>query len=88
MAVGMVVTGMGLIGGCYMLNPTGGIDLLPDITPIFGNLDEAGAMTMLLLALSYWGFDVTRVGAMLGAWSQGRKALPPGTGEGGGKPGG
>ena len=82
LAVTMIITGLGLVGGCYMLNPTGGFDLLPDNLPLLGNLDEAGATTLVLLALSYWGFDVTRFGTLLAAWGKGQKALPPGTGEG------
>lgn len=82
----MMITGMGLVSGCYLLNPTGGFDLIFDNLPLFGNLDEAGATAMLLFCLSYWGFDVTRFGAALGAWNQGRRlALPPASGEAGRK---
>jgi hypothetical protein len=38
-----------VIGGLYLLNPTGGmIELLPDNLPLIGNLDEGGA------ALALW----------------------------------
>ena len=47
---------VGLICVVYLLNPTAGIlELLPDNLPIIGNLDEAAAVTGLLMALSNLG---------------------------------
>ena len=45
----LVVAGLGML---YLLNPTFGVfELIPDNTPIFGNLDEAGATTAVIFAL-------------------------------------
>ena len=45
-----------LIGSLYILNPTAGlIELIPDNYPIIGNLDEAGATTIVVLSLQYLG---------------------------------
>lgn len=44
---------LGLICLVYLINPTAGfLEFLPDNLPIFGNLDEAAAVTGLLMALS------------------------------------
>ena len=49
MALGGVV-----FGGLYVVNPTAGlIELIPDNIPLFGNLDEAAATTLLVLGLQY-----------------------------------
>lgn len=51
---------LGVIAGIYLLNPSAGLfELLPDHFPLLGNLDEASAMALLLMALRVWGFDVT-----------------------------
>ena len=43
-----------VVGTLYILNPTAGfIELIPDNIPIFGNLDEAAATTLLVLGLQY-----------------------------------
>ena len=42
----------------YLLNPTLGIDLIPDYLPL-GNLDEAAATAILIACLSYFGVDLT-----------------------------
>jgi hypothetical protein len=45
-----------VVGAIYLLNPTAGIlELIPDITPFVGNLDEAGATALLL-----WGVQQLR----------------------------
>ncbi|GAB4574182.1 MAG: hypothetical protein Kow0077_19440 [Anaerolineae bacterium] len=52
----LVVT---LIAGLYLANPTAGIlELIPDVTPVVGNLDEATAMALLISGLSYFGVNV------------------------------
>jgi len=52
---------LGLVSLVYILNPTAGIfELLPDNIPIFGNLDEAAATTILLGCLGYFGIDISR----------------------------
>lgn len=51
----------GLVSFIYLINPTAGIiELIPDNIPIIGNLDEAGAATVLIAALKYYGYDLTR----------------------------
>jgi uncharacterized membrane protein YkvA (DUF1232 family) len=41
-----------VLGVMYLLNPTGGVfEMIPDITPFIGNLDEAGVTTAVLFAL-------------------------------------
>lgn len=42
-----------LIGGIYLINPTAGlIEILPDVLPFVGNLDEAGATVLLLYGIN------------------------------------
>ena len=41
-----------VVGLTYILNPTGGVfELLPDVLPVVGNLDEAAATALLLAGL-------------------------------------
>ena len=43
-----------VLGAFYVINPGAGMfELIPDIVPIFGNLDEAAATTVLVLGLQY-----------------------------------
>lgn len=43
-----------LLGAVYVINPGSGlIELIPDVVPVFGNLDEAAATTILVLGLQY-----------------------------------
>jgi uncharacterized membrane protein YkvA (DUF1232 family) len=45
-----------IIGGIYIINPTAGLaELIPDVIPFIGNLDEAGATALLL-----WGIRELR----------------------------
>jgi uncharacterized membrane protein YkvA (DUF1232 family) len=45
-----------IIGAIYILNPTAGLlELIPDIAPVIGNLDEAGATALVL-----WGIQALR----------------------------
>jgi len=55
--IGSLLALMGFFtGSLYILNPTGGfIELLPDNLPLVGNLDEAGATTVVVLSLQYLG---------------------------------
>ncbi len=52
-----------IIGGIcalYLINPTFGVfELLPDNLPLIENLDEGLAVTGLLSALRYFGYDFT-----------------------------
>lgn len=48
----------GVVSFIYLLNPTwGAIELIPDVVPVIGNLDEATAMAVLLACLRYFGYD-------------------------------
>lgn len=53
--LGSVVAAAGvLLGSVYVANPTLGLfELLPDNLPLFGNLDEAAATTLIVLGLQY-----------------------------------
>lgn len=43
----------------YLLNPTLGVfELIPDNTPLIGNLDEAAATVILLAALGHFGINI------------------------------
>ncbi len=50
---------LGLFCLIYLLNPGAGIfELIPDNLPIVGNLDEAAALTILLMCLKYFGINL------------------------------
>jgi hypothetical protein len=52
----LVITG---VAGVYLANPTAGLlELIPDITPVLGNLDEATAMAIFVSGLTYFGVNV------------------------------
>jgi uncharacterized membrane protein YkvA (DUF1232 family) len=45
-----------IVSAIYLINPTAGVlELIPDIAPFIGNLDEAGATALLL-----WGVQQLR----------------------------
>lgn len=49
-----------LLGMIYIINPTAGVfELLPDNIPFVGNLDEAGAVWIILCCLREFGVDLT-----------------------------
>lgn len=44
---------LGIIGAIYLLNPTAGLlELIPDMTPIVGNMDEGLAMMLVLTGVA------------------------------------
>ncbi|SHJ74231.1 Protein of unknown function [Malonomonas rubra DSM 5091] len=50
---------LGVICALYLLNPTAGFfELIPDTLPLIGNLDEAAAVTILLMCLRYFGIEL------------------------------
>jgi len=54
---------LGVIGGVYILNPTLGVfELIPDVLPFIGNLDESLAVMLLLAGIveAVEGRKVTR----------------------------
>ena len=63
-----------ILGGVYLLNPTLGIDLLPDNLPIVGNLDEAAVMVLVLGAIRYLGINLPD---FVERWIQPTTKLPP-----------
>lgn len=53
---------LGVVSAVYIFNPGAGfIELIPDNLPIVGNLDEAGAATLLIGVMAYFGLDVTAI---------------------------
>ncbi|MCK4691410.1 MAG: DUF1232 domain-containing protein [Desulfuromonadales bacterium] len=53
---------LGLFCLIYLLNPGAGIfELIPDNLPFIGNLDEAAALTTLLMCLKYFGINLPDV---------------------------
>jgi hypothetical protein len=58
----MLVLGVGALAGLYLINPTAGvIELIPDLAPVIGNLDEATATLLLINVFRYYGMDITRL---------------------------
>ena len=58
----VVIIIVAVIATLYLLNPTAGIlELLPDNLPVVGNLDEAGAVTILISTLGYYGIDMSKL---------------------------
>jgi hypothetical protein len=52
----IVAAGTVVLGGLYLLNPSFGLfELIPDTTPLIGNLDEAAATALLIFGLRYLG---------------------------------
>lgn len=48
-----------IVGAIYILNPTAGIiEFIPDNIPYIGNLDEAGAVLLILMCLKELGFNL------------------------------
>jgi hypothetical protein len=47
------------LASLYLLNPDcGAIEFIPDWVPVLGNLDEVGAVLLLLGALDYLGIQL------------------------------
>ncbi len=64
---------LGAFAVFYLINPTAGfLEFIPDVIPLIGNLDEAGASLLLLNVLSYYNIDVTHLFN-----NPGKKRLPP-----------
>jgi uncharacterized membrane protein YkvA (DUF1232 family) len=58
----IVMAVLGILSAVYIVNPTAGfIELIPDNIPGIGNLDEAAAVALLISALAYFGFDITKL---------------------------
>lgn len=53
---------IGLLATIYILNPTAGFfEIIPDNLPLIGNLDEAAAVALLLMCLSYFGIELPNI---------------------------
>ena len=64
-----------VLGGLYVINPTAGIfELIPDMVPIVGNLDEAALMFLIFGAMRYLGWTLPE---FIERWTQPRGQLPP-----------
>ena len=51
----------GLMSVIYLLNPGMGVfEIIPDSIPLIGNLDEAGAVILLMSVFRYFGIDLTK----------------------------
>ncbi len=58
----IIVAIVGVVSFIYLINPTSGlVELIPDFIPIVGNLDEAGAMALLVATLGYFGLDISNL---------------------------
>jgi hypothetical protein len=67
----VIITG---ISGLYLLNPTAGVfEIIPDVIPIIGNLDEATALALLLSGLNFFGINVGWLSSIYGAGLSKRK---------------
>lgn len=55
----LIVILFGIVGLIYLLNPTAGLfEIIPDNLPVIGNLDEAGAVMLIIAVFRYFGFDL------------------------------
>ena len=60
----LVITGIAAI---YLINPGAGlIEIIPDVIPVIGNLDEAAALTLLISGLGYFGVNIGWLTAIFG----------------------
>ena len=58
----LLVVLAGLLSAFYLLNPGAGIfELIPDNIPLFGNIDEATAVVILLSCLRYFNIDLANL---------------------------
>lgn len=58
----LVVALLGVLSTLYLINPTAGLfEIIPDNIPFIGNLDEAGAVVLLLMCLRYFGIDLPNI---------------------------
>ena len=58
----IIILGLASVAGIYLVFPTFGIlEFIPDVIPFVGNLDEAGAVLILLNTLRYYGVDLTKL---------------------------
>lgn len=57
-----VILALGAVSAVYLVNPTAGfLEFIPDNIPFLGNLDEAGAMLLLINCFRHFGVDLSRI---------------------------
>ena len=61
------------LGALYLLNPLAGIDLIPDVIPVAGNLDEAAVVVVVLGALRYLDIPLSE---FIESWITPSRQLP------------
>ena len=62
------------LGAIYIINPTAGVfELIPDVIPVVGNLDEAAAMFLIFGAMRYLGM---RMPDFIERWARPQPRLP------------
>lgn len=72
-----VVLALGGISALYLVNPTAGfLEFIPDNIPFLGNLDEAGAMLLLINCLRHFGVDLSRIISFVKKAPDGTVATP------------
>jgi uncharacterized membrane protein YkvA (DUF1232 family) len=55
----ITVIGAAILAIIYIINPTAGfVEFIPDNFPIIGNLDEAGAVLIIVSAFKYFGVEL------------------------------
>lgn len=55
----ITVIGAAILAIIYIINPTAGfVEFIPDNFPIIGNLDEAGAVLIIISAFRYFGVEL------------------------------
>ena len=70
---------LGVISALYLLNVGAGIfELIPDVVPFAGNIDEATATFLLLNCLAYFGVNIGPLRKLLPADTR-LKSKPAGT---------
>ena len=63
-----------VLGGIYIINPTAGVfELIPDVVPVLGNLDEAALMFLIFGAMRYLGWTLPE---FIERWTMPRGRLP------------
>ncbi len=56
-----------VVAGLYLINPTAGIlELIPDVIPVVGNLDEATAVALIISGLNFFGYNTGWLTAIFG----------------------
>ena len=66
----------GVLSFIYLINPTAGFfELIPDVIPIIGNIDEGTASLILISVLRYYGLDLSRLFG--GRAAQQHPLIPP-----------